>query len=183
MSGWDGVNLCHSSLHSALLSICGWISADKAPVSSWRWAAFVKHGGFLSPCQQRVGWGQGRGWEGTRQPWPKRYSTLQDLTFSNMSSKKGGRRKHVCDDGFCLLKQPLHMLRTRFPGKGWSHASQWEAQNECFVSRVRAAFLSLVKSPLPWSKSFFTFALMILSLILLWVSKRAAAWGSAAHQR
>lgn len=95
MSGWDGVNLCHSSLHSALLSICGWISADKAPVSSWRWAAFVKHGGFLSPCQQRVGWGQGRGWEGTRQPWPKRYSTLQDLTFSNMSSKEAEGRMFV----------------------------------------------------------------------------------------
>jgi len=69
-----------------------------------------------------------------------------DIVFSNKSSEKGGKRDDINCYDTCLPKQPLCVLRPRFPQSVLTSACQWEAVNEfLFPLLVCMAFGFLIK--------------------------------------
>lgn len=112
-SGWDGVNLLHSSPYGAVLWICAETVLTTRHSFANCWAALAQDQGFFFPTLPpppvgRLGMDKrlGSNIATTADPnWIKRYSIPYDITLSNKSSGKGG------------WKRAFMVLMFAFPGK------------------------------------------------------------------
>ena len=136
---------------------------------------------------QRVGCGCTRSWERTR---PGQLTTSDqrdtpDRTMSCSAIKAGGRRRKERPEGFGVMAFifPSHRYTWRSPAFLGMAACRWKMLNEFLALLCLCVWLLLYPlNCLYLNPRFCTFALLILSPIPPWGSKRAAAWGWAGYQ-
>lgn len=128
LPGFSGVYFPHSSAYSSLLCFCGWDGVDSTWCFGYCWAVIAWCQGFLSNPR---GWA--RGWEGIEHIW----LTLTTGTFptfpwscAQQRKLRERKRKWGCYHFGFPSTCTQYVLRSCFPGNGWTSAYWWNIVNK-----------------------------------------------------